>query len=90
MCVGHADGRVQLVSREGLSLADIARHEAPVTGIAVHPYGTLAAVSCAGCLLTVHRLAFATVHGLYQDLYASRHALCPHPHQPDLFCVPIA
>lgn len=72
MCLGHADGLVQLVSREGLSLADIAQHGAPVTGVAVHPGGALAAFACAEGRVTVHQLVFTTVHGLYQDLYASR------------------
>ena len=73
--VGGSNKKVQLFSKEGVLLGDIATKNAWVWALAVKPRQNHICCGTDGGSLTMSQVIFSTVHGLYQDRYAFRENL---------------
>ncbi|KAF4680411.1 hypothetical protein FOZ63_000542, partial [Perkinsus olseni] len=71
--LGGFDGRVQLWTRDGILLGDIAQMDCPVWSLAVRPTEQQGVViGTENGDVAAHHITFSTVHGLYKDRYAYR------------------
>jgi len=66
---------VQLWTRDGIYLGDIAQKEDWVWSVAVRPKQSNVCVGCNSGTVTMYQIVFSTVHGLYQDRYAYREVM---------------
>ncbi|GBF97536.1 hypothetical protein Rsub_10459 [Raphidocelis subcapitata] len=69
------DGTIQLLSREGVSLATLPGRSAWLWRVAPRPRASAIAYGGEDGSVTVAQLVFSTVHGLYGDRYAYREAM---------------
>jgi len=67
--------KVQLWTREGIFLGNIAEKDDWVWSLAIKPRLTNICVGCNAGTVTMYQIIFSTVHGLYQDRYAYREAM---------------
>lgn len=72
MTVSGTDKSVQLCTREGVFLHDIAQKDSWVWVARPHPKQKYVAVGTESGTITMYQLVFNTVHGLYSDRYAYR------------------
>ena len=72
LVVGGSDRRASLCTKEAVRLCTICELPEWVWTVAVRPNNSAVAVGCYGGSISNFNLAFATVHGLYQDRYAYR------------------
>lgn len=75
MLIGGTDKAVQLYTREGTKLTQVAQRDSWVWAVKPRPKHNFVAVGCEDGSITVYQLVFSTVHGLYQQRYAYRESM---------------
>lgn len=72
LAISGTDKAVQLYTRDGVFLTQIAQCDSWVWCVRPRPKNNFVAIGCDDGTLATYQLIFSTVHGLYQDRYAYR------------------
>jgi intraflagellar transport protein 122 len=72
LVVGGSGKKLQILTREGVPLGDVAEKDDWVWAVAVRPNHHTLALGTNNGIVSLLQVMFSTVHGLYQDRYAYR------------------